>query len=269
MKNKTYLANYIFIGICFLLGIVFISYGVQVLWILPVIVVLIISGILMKESRKIASVLVMFLFSFYAYVALSDLFKLYTNALELIVLVDRILLLIIILGLLAIAKVMRIPFSMQLQKPKWENRIYFPFITHGFHSIPIRLFYVFSIIGSVVCFSANVFFFGNWGGMKDIVLFAVAFSILNATLEELLWRGSLFQILSRHVSMIYALIVTSLAFGLHHIALGIPFAAALSFSIGGFFFAVVMSRSESVFPSIVWHMIINFLMVLSGFIIPY
>ncbi|WP_425348961.1 CPBP family intramembrane glutamic endopeptidase [Halalkalibacter urbisdiaboli] len=93
--------------------------------------------------------------------------------------------------------------------------------------------------------------------MKELLIFAFVFSFVNAVLEELLWRGTLFQILSHQVSMLYALVITSLAFGLHHIAIGIPFAVAISFSIGGFFFAIIMSRSESVIPSILWHFIIN------------
>ncbi|WP_430507703.1 CPBP family intramembrane glutamic endopeptidase [Rossellomorea marisflavi] len=105
--------------------------------------------------------------------------------------------------------------------------------------------------------------------MKEIVLFALAFSIVNATLEEMLWRGTLLPVLAGQVSWLYALVVTSLAFGLHHIALGIPFWPALGFSIGGFFFAIVKWRSESLFPPILWHFIINLLMVFSGFILPY
>lgn len=210
-----------------------------------------------------------FLGGFYGYVSFRTFLRLHVEDVAAAILIERGTLVILIAALVLTAKLTKTSFSMQLQKPKWDNRIYFPFITHGFHSIPIRLFFLFSVIGSVIGFSFNVFLFGEWDGMKEIVLFALAFSIVNATLEEMLWRGTLFPILAGQVSWMYALVVTSLAFGLHHIALGIPFWAALGFSIGGFFFAIVKWRSESLFPPILWHFIINLLMVFSGFILPY
>lgn len=82
-------------------------------------------------------------------------------------------------------------------------------------------------------------------------------------------EGDPFTSLGRTGLMVVCTLVTSLAFGLHHIALGIPFWPALGFSIGGFFFAIVKWRSESLFPPILLHFIINLLMVFSGFILPY
>ncbi|CAN7539193.1 CPBP family intramembrane glutamic endopeptidase [Rossellomorea sp. LjRoot5] len=267
MKNTNMCMIHIIIGVLYLLGIVLVSYGISAQWVLIITVIFCVLAFLQKEMRYLMMILSAFLVSFYVYVLLSGLFRHHTDDLMLIVLMDRLLLSLIIISIVVTAIVCRKPFSLNLKKPKWDNPIYFPFITHGFHSIKIKRFFQLSVLGNMVVFTILLFIFGDWERMKDLLVFALAFSVVNAFLEELLWRGAFFQILSEQVSMLYALILTSLAFGLHHIAIGIPFAAAISFSIGGFFFAVVRNRSESVIPSILWHFIINLFMVFSGFII--
>jgi uncharacterized protein len=255
-------------GIVFLLGMVVIAYQANPAWVMLVFATLAGIRLIPKTPGLPLLFLGVFLAGFYGYVSFRTFLRLHVEDVAAAILIERGTLVFLIAALVLTAKLTKTRFSMQLQKPRWNNRIYFPFITHGFHSIPIRLFFLFSVMGSVIGFSFNVFLFGEWDGMKEIVLFALAFSIVNATLEEMLWRGTLFPILAGQVSWMYAFALTSLAFGLHHIALGIPFWAALGFSIGGFFFAIVKWRSESLFPPILWHFIINLLMVFSGFILP-
>jgi len=268
MKNTKGSMIHILIGVLYLLGIILISYGIRTPLVLFIAVIFCVLAIARKEIRYLIVSLLTFLLSFYVYTLLSDLFHRYIDDLALTVLLDRLLLSLIILSLVISACLCRKSISLNFRKPDWDNLIYFPFITHGFHSIKISQFFKLSILGNVAVFIPLIFLFGDWERMKDLLLFAILFSTVNAFLEELLWRGTLFQVLSNEVSMLYALIITSLAFGLHHIAIGIPFAAAISFSIGGFFFAIVMSRSKSVIPAILWHFIINLFMVFSGFIIP-
>ena len=156
-----------------------------------------------------------------------------------------------------------------MNKPNWKEYIHFPFLTHGFHSVQVSRFLLFSMLGTAAAFIPLLFLFGDWEQMKRLAVFALLFSLVNAFLEEMLWRGALFHILSAEKSMPYAVIMTSLAFGLHHIAIGIPFAASLAFSIGGVFFAFLTVQSRSIRPSFIWHFEINILMVFGGFIISY
>ncbi|MDF2856107.1 MAG: family intrarane metalloprotease [Neobacillus sp.] len=269
MKNTNVSMIHIFVGILYLLGMIVISYGFRTPLVLFIAVIICVLAIARKEVRYLNSSLLTFLLSFYVYTFLRELFHRYIDNLAIAIILDRLLLSLIIISLVITASFCRKPITLNLRKPKWDNQIYFPFVTHGFHSIKISLFLKLSILGNVAIFLPLIFIFGDWERMKDLLIFALLFSIVNAFLEELLWRGTLFQVLSNEVSLLYAVIITSLAFGLHHIAIGIPFAAAISFSIGGIFFAIVTSRSESVIPAILWHFIINLFMVFSGFIIPY
>jgi membrane protease YdiL (CAAX protease family) len=140
-------------------------------------------------------------------------------------------------------------------------------VTHGFHSIKISTFLIIAILGNMLVFVPLIFFLNDSEQLRNLLLFGVAFSLINAFLEELIWRGRFFSILSNEVSILYALVFTSLAFGLHHIVIGIPFFAAFSFSIGGLFFALVVIKTNSIIPAVLWHFIINMCMVFSGLII--
>ncbi|WP_342429560.1 CPBP family intramembrane glutamic endopeptidase [Neobacillus sp. FSL H8-0543] len=268
MKNTKASMIHILIGVLYLLGMIFISYGIRTPLVLFIAVIFLVLAIARKDVRYLILSLFTFLLSFYLYTLLRNLFHQNIDDLALTVLLDRLLLSLIIISLVITAYLCRKHISLNLRKPKWNNLIYFPFITHGFHSTKISLFLKLSILGNVAVFIPLIYIFGDWGRMKDLLFFALLFSIVNAFLEELIWRGTLFQVLSKEVSIFYATIITSLAFGLHHIAIGIPFAAAISFSIGGVFFAIVTTRSESTIPAILWHFIINLFMVFSGFIIP-
>lgn len=53
--------------------------------------------------------------------------------------------------------------------------------------------------------------------LKTILLFGILFAIINATLEEVIWRGIMLSSLKRNVSTFYAVVITSIGFGLLHI----------------------------------------------------
>jgi hypothetical protein len=42
---------------------------------------------------------------------------------------------------------------------------------------------------------------------------------------------------------------------------------SILFSFGGIFFVGIVMRSKSIFPSIIWHILLNLGMVFSGFIV--
>ncbi|MGE7662628.1 CPBP family intramembrane glutamic endopeptidase [Peribacillus sp. NPDC097197] len=98
-------------------------------------------------------------------------------------------------------------------------------------------------------------------------LLTIIFSITNAVLEELIWRGNLLNRFSELLGEKWAVVLTSLGFGLQHYSLGIPWVTCIAFSIGGMFYGGITIKGRSVIPSILWHFIFNILMVLSGFLL--
>ncbi|MBZ5753606.1 CPBP family intramembrane glutamic endopeptidase [Metabacillus rhizolycopersici] len=103
--------------------------------------------------------------------------------------------------------------------------------------------------------------------LKSILLFGILFAIINATLEEVIWRGIMLSSLKRNVSTFYAVVITSIGFGLLHLSIGIPLIISLLFSFGGLFYAIVVLKTNSIYPSIVFHIVINLGMVFNGWII--
>jgi membrane protease YdiL (CAAX protease family) len=103
--------------------------------------------------------------------------------------------------------------------------------------------------------------------LRDVIILAISFSFINAVLEEFLWRGYLLSHFKECVDDSYALIFTSIGFGIQHISIGIPLLPSILFSLGGFFFAGVVMRANSIYPSMLWHLVLNIGMVFSGFIL--
>ncbi|UAL50500.1 CPBP family intramembrane metalloprotease [Metabacillus dongyingensis] len=145
--------------------------------------------------------------------------------------------------------------------PDWQRRITMPFHT-------IKLPY-FLLIGLMVSSTILIplFIHQEMSYLKSILLFGILFAILNATLEEVIWRGIMLSSLKRNVSTFYAVVITSIGFGLLHLAIGIPVIISLLFSFGGLFYAIVVLKTNSIYPSIVFHIVINLGMVFNGWII--
>ncbi|MGG0643065.1 CPBP family intramembrane glutamic endopeptidase [Sporosarcina gallistercoris] len=102
--------------------------------------------------------------------------------------------------------------------------------------------------------------------VKSVLPFAIGFAFLNAVLEELIWRGSMLSSLQRNVSTLYAVLTTSIGFGLLHISIGIPVMISLIFSFAGLFYAIVVLKTKSIYPAIAFHFVINLGMVFNGWI---
>ncbi|SOC45053.1 CAAX prenyl protease-like protein [Ureibacillus acetophenoni] len=65
----------------------------------------------------------------------------------------------------------------------------------------------------------------------------------------------------------YAVIVTSIGFGLLHLAIGFSLSLSLLISIAGGIYALITLKTNSIYPSIVFHIVVNIGMVYSGLII--
>jgi len=100
----------------------------------------------------------------------------------------------------------------------------------------------------------------------EVVGYGLLFAIVNALLEEIIWRGF---VLSRAVSLVgekQALIITALAFGLYHLSLGFPIWACLIFSIGGLYMGGAAIRSKGLLAPFVMHVFVNMIFVVFGMI---
>nr|WP_238343551.1 CPBP family intramembrane glutamic endopeptidase [Gracilibacillus saliphilus] len=109
--------------------------------------------------------------------------------------------------------------------------------------------------------------FISWTYIQEIWCFALIFLILNSVLEETIWRGVLLSRFSECFGNRWAVLITSVGFGLQHYSLGFSWMSCLLFSVGGFFFGAITIRSKSILPAVIWHMLFNLLMVFSGVIV--
>jgi membrane protease YdiL (CAAX protease family) len=107
--------------------------------------------------------------------------------------------------------------------------------------------------------------FGIDSAAKYFVL-ASFYSLFHSLLEEYYWRWFVFQQLERVVPLGIAIVVSGLAFTLHHIVvlavyfhgqpiLIVAFASAIA--IGGFFWAWLYHRSGSIFDTWISHLLID------------
>lgn len=107
----------------------------------------------------------------------------------------------------------------------------------------------------------------GWLFIQDVWLLAIIFSITNAIFEEVIWRGVLLNRFAEQLGDKWAVVISSLGFGLQHYSLGFPWSVCIAFSLGGLFYGGITVKSGSIIPSLVWHVVFNILMVFSGLIL--
>ncbi|CAI8772298.1 CPBP family intramembrane metalloprotease [Bacillus sp. IT-79MI2] len=95
----------------------------------------------------------------------------------------------------------------------------------------------------------------------------VLFSIINGVLEECIWRGILLHQFTNQFDEKWAILLTSIGFGLQHYSLGFSWSVSTAFIIAGIFYGGIVVKSNSIIPAIIWHIILNILMVFSGLIL--
>ncbi|MGG3915380.1 CPBP family intramembrane glutamic endopeptidase [Rossellomorea vietnamensis] len=241
----------------FFAGIILLSYRAYAWGLLPMLglLILYLSG---KNNRSVASLYLFFLIGFLIFQWATGWINGWNISKETNILLNRSFL-IFILFALAVSQWMskeKVRFSMRL--PDWSKRISMPS-----HTISLPLFLLIGLAGSSTIFIPLIW---SEGISESLFLFAIGFTILNATLEELIWRGVMLSSLIRNTSVIYAVTVTSLGFGLLHLSIGIPLLLSLLFSFGGLFYSIVILKTDSIYPSIAFHMVMNMGMVLNGWI---
>ncbi|EGG32203.1 CAAX amino terminal protease family protein [Paenibacillus sp. HGF5] len=165
----------------------------------------------------------------------------------------------------ALAAILTKEKPLYLATGSWGKTIYFPWIFKGPLKDPIWRFMLIFLV--IVC--AIFSFFIDWGQPQFLVLigYALSFALINAVLEELLWRG---YILSHFVSgfgELKGLVIAGATFGLYHYHLGFSWPVCLLFSIFGIMMGGVAIRSKGLAPVMVMHFAMNVLFVLSGMIL--
>lgn len=177
------------------------------------------------------------------------------------IIVNRLSLSIIVIALYITHLLYRQPVSFFHRKPDWSSYLKLP----G-HTVPIFRFWFIGLIVNVAIYIPFIVMQGA-ESIKLLLLFALLFSLINAVFEEMIWRGPLFSSLLRHTSVSYALGVTSIGFGLLHLAIGIPLTISLLFSAAGLFYGIIVYKTNSIYPAIIFHFLLNIGMVLSGWIL--
>jgi membrane protease YdiL (CAAX protease family) len=250
------------IGTLFLAGILFISYSL--FSVVPIIFAILIILYFTNLNKQLIITIAAFLIGFFLHKYFSLMIMHIENS-ELRISLNRFSLLFVIGSLVVVSRVYKQPFRYN-HKPVWNNTISFPFIWSGFHSLKISTFLIVAIsLNSLVFLPFILKQDGSF--LQKVVMLAILFSVINAILEEILWRGYLLSHLQESVNDYYALLFSSIGFGLQHISLGIPLVPSILFSFGGIFFAGIVIRSKSISPSIIWHILLNLGMVFSGFIV--
>lgn len=181
---------------------------------------------------------------------------------ELQILFNRLSLMLILIPLFALSLYQHVPFMRYWQRPQWNERIGIPFIWSGYRHAKVSLFLLVSIAGAVLAFMPFIMAKG-WEHIQEVWLLALLFSITNV-LEEVIWRGTLLSRFSEQWGDKWAVVATSLGFGLQHYSIGFPWWACIVYAIGGLYFGGITVKSNSMIPVILWHATINALMVFGG-----
>lgn len=214
-----------------------------------------------KKKRFIISLLLSFLMGFILFMFSNNLVETLTISKELKIILNRLFLVWIIARVLMNFLFFKKKVSWYNSKPDWKNPIVLPF-----HRVNTFWFWMIGIVVNVMVY---LFFIVQ----KDIeyilslILFGLCFSLLNAVFEEIIWRGIMLSALKEFTSTGYAIIVTSIGFGLLHLSIGFSISLSLLISVTGVIYAVITLKTNSIYPGIVFHVVINMGMVLSGFII--
>jgi uncharacterized protein len=214
-----------------------------------------------KEKRFILSLLLSFLIGFLIFMVSNNFIGTMSFSKEMKILLNRLFLVFIIIGMVLTYLIFKKEVSWYNGKPDWKNPIVLPF-----HRVNIFWFW---LIGIVVNGMVYLFFIvqKDVEYIQSLLLFCLLFSLINAVFEEIIWRGIMLSALKEYTSTGYAIFVTSVGFGLLHLAIGFSIPLSLLISVAGVIYAIITLKTKSIYPSIAFHIVINIGMVYSGFII--
>jgi len=238
------------------------NYSLLIVW---TTIALFVYFIVKKSGKSFIILNILFGFGFIIYLIAKDYTMPGVDTYEMDVFLDRFSLVFILIPLFIYSMYIDAPFINFLKRPNWNGIIIFPLVGAGFHHVKIKVFLSIAILINITVMMPFMIMNG-WNAIMEVLWFAIIFSFTNAILEELVWRGVLLSRFTEQLGEKWAVIITSLGFGLQHYSLGFPWPICIGFAFGGFFYAVVTIKSNSILPAIIWHIVLNFLMVFSGLI---
>jgi len=211
-----------------------------------------------KKRRFLTALLLSFLIGFALFMLANHYVGMLVISAELKIILNRLFLTFILISI----SVTHFFYNRKLfwynNKPDWTNPIILPF-----HHVNTLTFWLIGLAVNLVIYSVFIF----QKDLEDVLLFCLGFSLINAVLEEVIWRGVMLSALKESTTTEYAVLVTSVGFGLLHLAIGFSMLLSLSISIAGVIYAIFTLKTNSIYPSLLFHFIINIGMVYSGFII--
>ncbi|MBY0149234.1 CPBP family intramembrane glutamic endopeptidase [Neobacillus niacini] len=251
----------IIIAALFFIGITSISYQQEVVSLLVFMSLGVLLFFSKKEKRFIISLLLSFLIGYVIFMVSNEFVGSMNISKELKSILNRLSLIFIITGIIFNHLIFNKKISWYNGKPDWNNPIVLPF-----HKINTFWFWMIGIVVNVVIYA---FFIvqKDIEHIQTLIVFCLFFSLINAVFEEVIWRGILLSALKKHASTGYAVIVTSVGFGLLHLSIGFSISLSLLISLAGLIYAIITLKTNSIYPSIIFHIVINIGMVYSGFII--
>ncbi|MBM7648530.1 membrane protease YdiL (CAAX protease family) [Bacillus ectoiniformans] len=214
-----------------------------------------------KQYRFLSGIFIAFLLGFLGFQLMTEVVERFSLSEEWQVVLKRSSLLLIAASLISVLLLHNKQVAFFQHKLNWNQPMHLPF-----HTIKTSYFLMSAFIINIAIFIPFIAQ-QQWNEIQSILLFAFAFSLINAILEELIWRGLLLSALKKQVSQLYAITITSLGFGLQHLSIGFPLSTSLLFSFGGVFYAIVVLKTNSIYPAMFLHFVINMGMVLSGWIL--
>ncbi|MEC3885144.1 type II CAAX endopeptidase family protein [Halobacillus sp. HZG1] len=183
---------------------------------------------------------------------------------ELGVILSRFLLVFYIVFLLLVSVIIRSKPIYYWKVGDFKQRLSFPWIWKGFDHPPIWLFLIIFSIVTCGIFLVNISLNPNFEISTVLLIYSFLFAIINAPLEEFIWRGIILSRLSESTDIVSALLITSFGFGFYHYSLGIPLAICLAFGVGSIYMAGLTVKSGGLLPVVIFHFVLNFWMFFSG-----
>ncbi|MFP8783165.1 CPBP family intramembrane glutamic endopeptidase [Planococcus plakortidis] len=248
------------IAILFFLGIAAISYQLEVLS-LFIFTGFVIWLFVNNKNRFLISLLLSFLIGFAVFIIANGFVETMVVPQELKIILNRLFLGFILIGIVFNHLLFKKKLVWYNRKPDWTNPVRLPF-----HHVNVFWFWLIGIAVNGIVYS---FFIARQDleSIQSLLVFCLVFSLINAVFEEVIWRGIMLAALQELVSAGYAVAVTSIGFGLLHLAIGFPVLLSLVIALAGVIYAVITLKTNSIYPSIIFHFVINIGMVYSGLII--
>jgi len=214
-----------------------------------------------RENRFLISLFLSFLVGFVLFMISKNYLESFAILKEIKIILNRFSLSFILVGLVLTFLFFHKKVTWYNAWPNWKNPIVL-----SFHTIHVFWFWIIGMVMNGIVYMV-IIVQRDVENLPSLFWFCLLFSLINAIMEEVIWRGILLSALKKHTSTCYAIFVTSVGFGLLHLAIGFSFFLSLLISLAGVIYAILTLKTNSIYPSIIFHFVINIGMVLSGLII--